>query len=61
MKPIRYVVQSEAARQANPAKLLVAGSVAAVLQRLLTTTAKLWQLAPSPIPNPLAPSLRLSA
>lgn len=61
MNSIRYVAQSAAAREANPAKTPVTGSVAAALQRLLTTTAKLWQLAPSPIPGSLAQSLRLSA
>lgn len=59
MKSICYVAQSESVRQPNPVKLPV--SVAAALQRLLTTTAKLWQLAPNPISSPLAQSLRLSA
>ena len=61
MNSISYLAHSEPVRQSNPVKLAVTISVAAVLQRLLTTTAKLWQLAPSPIPGSLAPGLRLSA
>ena len=61
MNSISYLAHSDAVRQSNPVKLPVTASVAGALQRLLTTTAKLWQLAPSAIPRPLAQSLRLSA
>lgn len=57
MNSISHVVQSTPVRQSKQAHL--PASVAAALQRLLTTTAKLWQITPRPMPAPHGPGLGL--